>query len=137
MSKRRNFLTTSTALFGTMSLGLLPSFKSKAQDKMTGNFFHVVYFWLKEPNNETKRNQFLKSLNSFLDEVDVIKSRHVGSPAPTDRPVIDSSYTFSLILSFKNKSDQDFYQDHPSHKRFIAESEGLWERVQVYDSIKI
>jgi hypothetical protein len=137
MNKRRNFLTAATALFGTLGLGLLPSFKSKAQDKMVGSFFHVVYFWLKEPDNDSSRNKFLKSLNSFLDEVDVIQSRHVGTPAPTDRPVIDSSYTFSLIVSFNNKAEQDIYQDHASHKRFIAESAPLWERVQVYDSISI
>ena len=101
---------------------------------MIGNFYHVVFFWLKEPENQTARKQFLASLNGFLDEVSEIKTRHVGSPAPTNRPVIDSSYTFSLILTFNNKQDQDIYQEHAAHKRFIAESENLWQRVQVYDS---
>ncbi len=135
MNTRRKFFGIATALFGSMSLGLLSSTKAKAHDKMTGNFFHVVYFWLKEPENDNARKQFLNSLNGFLDQVDVIKSRHIGSPAPTSRPVIDSSYTFSLILSFENKKDQDFYQDHAAHKQFIAESEPLWQKVQVYDSV--
>lgn len=135
MGTRRKFFAAATALFGSLSLGLLPSSKAKTQDKMTSNFFHVVYFWLKEPDNDSTKKQFLKSLNGFLDQLDVIQSRHVGTPAPTDRPVIDSSYTFSLILSFKNKADQDYYQDHAAHKQFIAESEELWQKVQVYDSI--
>jgi len=101
---------------------------------MLGNFYHVVYFWLKEPDNQVMRKQFLSNLNGFLDQVAEIQTRHVGSPAPTDRPVIDSSYTFSLILSFKNKKEQDIYQDHAAHKKFIADSEALWQKVQVYDS---
>ncbi|MDA0196915.1 MAG: Dabb family protein [Bacteroidetes bacterium] len=101
---------------------------------MLGNFYHVVYFWLKEPENQSDRKQFLASLNGFLDQVDEIKTRHVGSPAPTNRPVIDSSYTFSLILSFKNKNEQDIYQEHAAHKKFIADSKALWQKVQVYDS---
>ena len=135
MKSRRKFFAAASVLFGSMGLGLLPYSKVKAHNKMTGNFFHVVYFWLKEPNNTNNKELFLKSLNGFLDQVDVIKSRHVGSPAPTDRPVIDSTYTFSLILSFKDKNDQDYYQEHPAHKQFIAESEALWQKVQVYDSL--
>ena len=101
---------------------------------MLGNFYHVVFFWLKVPENQSHRKQFLASLNGFLDQVDQIQTRHVGSPAPTDRPVIDSSYTFSLILSFKNKKEQDIYQEHAAHKKFISDSEALWQKVQVYDS---
>ena len=133
MSKtRRNFMITIPGIVGAFSF----TNKKSAKDKI-GKFYHVVYFWLKEPENDKSKTQFLTSLNSFLDEVKEIKSRHVGNPASTRRPVIDSSYTFSLILSFDNKEDQDLYQDHPAHKRFIAESQDLWERVQVYDSIMI
>ncbi len=83
---------------------------------MLGNFYHVVYFWLKEPDNQAVRNQFLSNITGFLDQVDEIVTRHLGSPAPTYRSVIDSSYTFSLILSFKNKKEQDIYQEHTPTK---------------------
>lgn len=135
MTRRRTFVTKLGAVLSASGLSLIP-FKGRAHDT-TGRFYHVVYFWLKEPDNEAKNVRFLKSLNSFLDEVEVIQTKHVGTPAGTDREVIDSSYTFSLVATFKNKQDQDIYQEHASHKRFISESQGLWSKVQVYDSIAI
>ncbi len=47
MDTRRKFFAAATALFGSLSLDLLPSSQVKAQDKMTSKFFHVVCFWLK------------------------------------------------------------------------------------------
>ena len=135
MTRRRTFVTKISAVLGASGLSLFP-FKSRAHDA-TSRFYHVVYFWLKEPDNGAKNERFLKSLNSFLDEVEVIQTKHVGSPAGTDREVIDSSYTFSLVVTFKNRKDQDIYQEHASHKRFISESQELWSKVQVYDSIAI
>ena len=105
--------------------------------KLTGDFVHMVFFWLKNPGNEADRQQFLHELTSFLDETEVIVAKHIGTPAPTNRPVIDSSYTFSLVVTFRDGADQDIYQEHPAHKRFIANAAVLWERVQVYDSIQV
>ncbi len=105
--------------------------------KLSGDFVHMVFFWLKNPADDPDRRKFLHELSSFLDEVDVIVFKHIGSPAPTDRPVIDSSYTFSLVVTFKDGVDQEIYQEHASHKRFIANAGPLWERVQVYDAIHL
>ena len=62
---------------------------------------------------------------------------HLGTPASTKRGVIDSTYSYSLLLIFKSKEDQDIYQTHPTHLKFIDECEDLWERVVVYDSVSI
>ncbi len=102
---------------------------------MQGPFFHVVFFWLKEPENAETQKFFLEVLNNFLDSTPGILSRHVGSPASTNRSVIDSTYTFSLILSFESKETQDAYQEHPAHKVFVEKCSDLWEKVVVYDSI--
>ncbi len=63
--------------------------------------------------------------------------KHIGKPAKTNREVIDNTYTYSLVLSFKNKEMQDKYQTEPGHLKFIQESEALWEKVLVYDSENI
>ncbi|MEM9719740.1 MAG: Dabb family protein [Bacteroidota bacterium] len=102
---------------------------------MTGPFYHVVFFWLKEPENPETRSFFLEVLNTFLDNTPGIMTRHIGSPAATNREVIDSSYTFSLILTFESKETQDAYQEHPAHKVFVEKCAELWDRVQVYDSV--
>lgn len=102
-----------------------------------GKFAHIVYFWLNNPDNKEDRKAFEVSLISFINQSEFIQSKFVGTPAKTDRDIIDNSYTYSLILSFKNKTMQDKYQDEPNHKKFIAESSGLWKKVLVYDSENI
>ncbi|MGV6832230.1 MAG: Dabb family protein [bacterium] len=102
-----------------------------------GPFVHSVFFWLKEPQNQNHREQFLTSLNKFISQSPNIQTRHVGSPADTDRAVIDNTYTFSLLLSFNSAEDEKAYQDEPAHKLFISESQDLWDKVLVYDSVLI
>lgn len=99
-------------------------------------FIHHVYFWLKKPVTPEVRAKFEKGLKNLV-TVETIVSYHLGKPAGTSRSVIDSSYTYSLLTTFKNKADQDVYQTHPTHLKFIADYEEFWERVVVYDSISI
>jgi len=55
-------------------------------------------------------------------------------PAKTSRPVVDSSFTYCLKVTFDNLEDHDNYQVEAAHKLFIAESSKLWEKVLIYDS---
>ncbi len=102
-----------------------------------GPFCHHVYFWLANPDSQTDRDRFLKNLISFLEEVEVIQSVQVGEPAGTPRGVVDNSYTYDLIVTFKDAAAQDVYQAHPAHVRFVEASKDLWTKVIVYDSIRI
>ncbi|MBX2843347.1 MAG: Dabb family protein [Flammeovirgaceae bacterium] len=134
--KRRPFFTAFTGLIAGTGLFAFPSWaKMKPNKKIPGGFIHHVFFWFKEPDNKEKNDAFLKSLTSFLDEVDEIMASHVGLPANTPREVVDNSYTVSLIVTFKDKAAHDAYQEHPSHKKFIKESSDIWEKVQIYDVI--
>ncbi|HUX57044.1 MAG TPA: Dabb family protein [Bacteroidales bacterium] len=99
-------------------------------------FIHHVFFWLKEPVTTEVKNKFEKALKK-LATVETIFDHHLGVPAPTNRDVIDTSYTYSLLVTFRNKDDQDIYQTHPTHLKFIADCEDLWEKVVVYDSVSI
>ena len=102
-----------------------------------GNFAHIVFFWLKNASSDKDRATFEASIKNFVNNSTFIKTKHVGTPANTNRPVIDSSYTYCLSLTFANKSDQDQYQDEPGHHQFIEECAELWEKVIVYDSENI
>jgi len=106
-------------------------------EEMEANLVHVVFFWLKNPDNTADRDKFETSLNNFIDNSKFILSKHIGTPADTDRPVIDNTWTYSLVLGFKNKEEQAKYQDEEVHKKFIEESEELWEKVLVYDSVRM
>lgn len=104
---------------------------------MNDYFKHTVFFWLKEPENQSNRNAFEASLKKFINTSTYIQSRHIGIPAGTNREVIDGSYTYCLSLGFSSKENQDKYQEEPAHKVFIQESSQLWYKVVVYDSISI
>ncbi|UOB19281.1 Dabb family protein [Abyssalbus ytuae] len=123
-------------LFFILTLLILATMSScnNKQQVIKGNFIHSVYFWLKNPDSETDRIAFETSLKKFINSSEFIIQKHIGSPATTNRQVIDNSYTYSLILTFENKEMQDKYQEENVHKIFIKESEHLWEKVLVYDS---
>jgi len=104
--------------------------------KQLNYFVHHVYFWLKKPVPEETRIKFENALKELV-TIETIIGKHLGTPANTNRGVIDSTYSYSLLLTFKNREDQDIYQTHPTHLKFISECEDLWERVVVYDSISL
>jgi hypothetical protein len=104
--------------------------------KELNNFVHHVYFWFKKPVTVKSRNRFEKALKKLV-SIETIAEKHIGIPASTRREVVDRSYTYSLLVTFKNKEDHDIYQSHPIHLEFIAECNDLWEKVVVYDSVSI
>lgn len=134
--ERRSFLKKATGLIGLLGLGSLTFAKSKTMKESKVNFYHVVYFWLKEPNEANKKN-FLSYVKEYTSAIDVIQDAFIGTPAATDRPVIDNTYTYSIVLAFNSKKDQDIYQEHPTHLKFVEKAQNMWSKVQVYDSEKV
>ena len=100
---------------------------------MKTRFIHNVYFWLKNPDQTEDAAALVKGIRT-LETVNTVKDFHVGKPAPTDRPVIDNTYSFHLMLAFDNLEDQTSYQTDPIHLQFVKDCEHLWKKVQVYDS---
>ncbi len=98
-------------------------------------FVHHVFFWLKNPESTEDRNQLLEGLKT-LKTVEVIRQIHIGVPAGTNRSVIEKGYNFSLLMLFDNLEEQEVYQDHPTHHKFIHACSSLWEKVIVYDSVE-
>ena len=99
-------------------------------------FVHHVYFWLNNPSSKEDLNNLAVGLKS-LKSIDYVKIFHVGKPADTNRDVIDTSYSLSLLLCFENKALQDDYQVDPVHLKFIENCKQLWKKVVVYDSVDV
>ena len=108
--------------------------KLEKQEKVQGEFAHVVLFWLKNPDSTEDKAAFRKSLENFINQSKYVKTMHLGEPAGTNRDVIDRSYTYMMILTFSSREEQDAYQEEEVHKQFVRESENLWSKVTVYDS---
>jgi hypothetical protein len=97
-------------------------------------FIHHVYFWL----NNSDSAEDLKQLKAGLQKLTVIETigmYQIGVPAATNRDVIDKSYSVSWMLMFDNLEDEEIYQHHPLHKKFVEDCSHLWRKVVVYDSV--
>lgn len=95
---------------------------------------HHVLFWLKPDTTEDQKNAFRAALDT-LQHIETVKSIHIGVPAPISRAVVDTSYTFSLLILFDSLNDHDTYQVHPLHKAFIEGYKDRFEKVVIYDAI--
>lgn len=99
-------------------------------------FVHHVYFWLKSPGNAGDTAKLIEGLRK-LSKVATIKMFHIGTPAATNRDVIDRSYAASWLAVFDNAADQESYQSDPIHLKFVEECSALWTKVIVYDSVDV
>jgi hypothetical protein len=121
--KNVSLATAATATFST------------AEAKVVKDIFvHHVYFWLKNPNNEADKTKLLEGLDK-LAKVPTIRMVHIGSPASTNRSVIERGYAVSWLCFFDNLEEEEVYQKHPIHLKFVEDYSHLWEKVIVYDTI--
>jgi hypothetical protein len=122
------------ALLAALFLLALPS-AAPAEEPVKGEFVHHVFFWLKSPDNAADRDLFLKEI-AKMKRIPTIIEVAIGQPAGTPRDVVDNSWTFDWLVTFKNKADWQVYNDHPLHLQFIKNASHLWNKVQVYDTIQ-
>lgn len=99
-------------------------------------FVHHVFFWRKEALSSEDILRFEQGLRSLL-TIKNIKFGDVGKPAMSNRAVIDSSYSYSLLLAFESEADHDEYQVDPTHKNFVESCSPFWSKVLIYDSDSI
>lgn len=116
----------------TAFVPFLQSAKRKKKNK--DMFVHHVYFWLKNPGSTEDNKKLLEGLQT-LTPIETIRTSHIGVPAPTNREVIEKGYDYSLLLIFDNLEDQEIYQKHPTHLKFVDGYAHLWSKVIVYDSV--
>ncbi len=99
-------------------------------------FVHNVYFWLKNPENKEDGAKLAAGIKGMFG-IDLIRTSYIGKCMPSQRDVVDSTYSYHLSLNFDNKEKHDAYQVHPTHMEFIENCAHLWKKVQVYDSESI
>lgn len=132
---RRRFLSNSGK--AAMAAPLL-SFtrQTSPAGELAQGFVHHVYIWLKDPSSEKDKQALIEGMRK-LTGIKSIRQFHIGVPVPSERPVVDSSYTFSWLILFDDKEGQDAYQVDPLHLEFVKNCSPLWTKVVVYDSVRI
>ncbi|MFT4032075.1 MAG: Dabb family protein [Siphonobacter sp.] len=124
---RRKFLKN-TALASSVPALLIPPPEIKEL------FTHHVFFYLKNRGNEADKATLLEGLTK-LKKVPAIRLAHIGSVAGTTRSVIVRDYDVSWLCFFDNMEEEEVYQKHPIHLKFVEDYSHLWEKVVIYDSV--
>lgn len=93
---------------------------------------HSVFFWLRKDLKESEKKDFLQGLQS-LKAIDVVRQLYVGSPAPSERAVVEKSYTYGLTVLFDDLKAHDVYQVDEKHKNFLKAYSAMWDKVLVFD----
>jgi hypothetical protein len=93
---------------------------------------HTVLFWAKDDLTAAQLADFEAGLRT-LPAIPMVSDGWVGTPAATDRKVVDRSYAFALLLRFKDVAAHDAYQVDPIHDAFHARCSNYWSKVVVYD----
>jgi hypothetical protein len=128
---RRSFVKQSAVAAGVVTTLSAMTTEAKTKKEL---FVHHVYFWLKNPDSEADRLKLMEGLDK-LSKVPEIRMAHIATPADTHRSVIERSYAVSWLCFFDNLEEEEVYQKHPIHLKFIADYGHLWEKVIVYDSV--
>jgi hypothetical protein len=134
MEDRRSFMMKLAAGMAATSLVTVSAQVNAKAIPMKNIFVHHVFFWLKEPKNDQARKDFEKGLAGLI-TVPQIQSYHIGTPVESPREVVDDSFTYSYMAFFESREDQNIYQTHPIHLKFIEDCQHLWEKVIVYDAM--
>lgn len=97
-------------------------------------FIHSVYFWLKPDLSDAEHEAFLDRLRALL-TIEAVETGHIGTPAGTRRAVVDHTYSYALMLMFRDAHAHEQYQLDPIHDRFRDECGVYWTRLVIFDCI--
>lgn len=137
-SNRRKFIGTAAVLVAGTAVATarpvvtaVPAMENKEEFPVV----HHVFFWLKNPDSKTDRDQLVAGVKT-LSAIETVHKLKVGVVASTEkREVVDNSWAVSELIFFKDLAGQAVYQTHPVHLEFIKNCSHLWEKVIVYDAI--
>jgi hypothetical protein len=97
-------------------------------------FVHHVLFYTPATASAADKEALLAGLHS-LRGIPSIRMAHIGTPAATDRAVIERTYTYSWLCLFQSAADEEDYQRHTIHDEFRNTYARYWEKVVIYDAI--
>jgi hypothetical protein len=95
---------------------------------------HHVLFYAPATASDADRAKLLEGLQ-LLRGIPAIQLAHIGTPAATDRTVIDRTYTYSWLCFFESAAAELSYQQHPLHDEFRQQYARYWEKVVIYDAV--
>lgn len=102
-----------------------------------GQLAHTVYFWLKPDAPANTAAAMLAFYRSEVTSLPGVVSVLAGEPrrVAAPRDVVDATYSLGVTTVFASAADEDAWQTHPVHERFLARFGHCFAKVQVYDTV--
>ena len=117
-----------------LSLAFLAACASGPHAAPAGQLTHTVFFWLKP---DAPKDTAAKLLAFYRDEVPSLPGVLAvlpGVPRPSDRAVVDDTFSFGVTTVFVDSEAEHVWHDHPVHKRMIEAFDRYFAKVVVYDT---
>ena len=94
---------------------------------------HVVICWYEESVDSQTVENAMQAIADFK-QIPGILSVKVGRPVPSDRDIVDDTFSLGVYILAKDQASLDAYLIHPIHKAFVENFvKGKAQRVTVYD----
>ena len=79
---------------------------------------HVVLVWVNEGVSEEQITEVIDKTN-VLSTIDAVQALKIGRPVPSDREIVDDSFTFAISVEFKNVVDMQRYIVDQTHREYV------------------
>ena len=97
---------------------------------------HSVVFWLRTDAPAGTTAEIAAFYQQRIAPVAGVERVFVGSPAGTDRDVVDSTCQIMSSVVFESEAAATAWQTDPVHDEFRERFDPTFERVIVYDTIE-
>ena len=103
----------------------------------SSKIYHNAYFWLENPNNLQDKEYFLACLKKFLDVSIYANQAMITQQPKSKNTIVESGYTFSLMVTFDSKRQHELFKEEDAHKDFVNEVSSLWRKVDVFNTEEV
>lgn len=94
---------------------------------------HVVLVWLKADTAPEVREKIIEG-SKTLKTIPGILDLQVGKAIPSERPIVDDSFSLGLYMRFDTVADMNAYLTDPKHVEFVdTQVRPYLEKLVVYD----
>ncbi|MYM64344.1 Dabb family protein [Pseudomaricurvus sp. HS19] len=113
---------------GLLLLTLLTSLPLQA-----ATLSHVVMIWMKA-DASTSDIEAAMAHSADLTAIPGVVAVKAGPPLPSERPVVDDSFTFGVHIELQDSSVLPGYLQHPLHVEYVDRYlKGKMEKLLIYD----
>lgn len=94
---------------------------------------HLILIWQKPDTSKSQTEALLQGTRD-LNKIPGVKSIIIRTPIESERPVVDDSFSYAILMTFASVQDMQNYQQHPQHVQFLKDHvQGKLEKLVIYD----